>query len=215
MSQIMNLRKKPYSESYLTQLFRFFSYPFTYLLCKINVTPNQISFFSFILVLFSAYLFSTGLSNYLVVGGLIYFFSAILDHSDGEVARVKGVESKFGMWFDGVLDRVGDVFVLIGISIGVFVKSPKIEILILVLFAVISTTIWRFLTLYTDSILNFDKNTTIKAKKIGFDAPMMYFLVTLAALFDKFVYLLLFFAILVNLAWVRNLIIWSIKYRKT
>ena len=48
-------------------------------------------------------------------GGLVQFASGV-DGCDGGVARLKLRESAFGGWFDAVLDRYSDAFLLFGLT---------------------------------------------------------------------------------------------------
>ncbi len=83
-------------------------------------TPNLISFVSWLLSCFAAVLFAVGGYPALALGGLIAQFASIIDGCDGEVARLKLSESKSGGWFDAVLDRYADAFLLFGLTWHVF-----------------------------------------------------------------------------------------------
>jgi CDP-L-myo-inositol myo-inositolphosphotransferase len=85
-------------------------------LVNFNVTPKQISFFSFVLSIIAAGLFAQGNYWLLALGGIIAQFASIIDGSDGEVARVKYLSSDYGGWFDAVLDRYADAFLLFGLT---------------------------------------------------------------------------------------------------
>ncbi|KKM67519.1 hypothetical protein LCGC14_1470240, partial [marine sediment metagenome] len=49
-----------------------------------------------------------------IIGGIVIQLASILDGSDGEVARLKKMQSPFGNFFDAVLDRYSDGFILFG-----------------------------------------------------------------------------------------------------
>ena len=85
-------------------------------LARLPITPNQISVVSFLFCLVAAWLFAIGGYPALVLGGLIAQFASIIDGCDGEIARLKFLKSDFGGWFDAVLDRYGDAFLLFGLS---------------------------------------------------------------------------------------------------
>lgn len=87
---------------------------FTPLILRIykDATPNQISFFSFIVSIMG------GVAFFLfhpIIGGVIVQLSSILDGCDGEIARYKKMSSKTGNYFDAFLDRYADFFILIGV----------------------------------------------------------------------------------------------------
>jgi len=51
------------------------------------------------------------------VGGLLYQLNSILDGVDGEIARAAMKTSKFGGYFDSILDRYVDFFVLLALAL--------------------------------------------------------------------------------------------------
>ncbi len=69
---------------------------------------------SFIVGLFGALIFYFGDYIFLVIGGLLVQLSSIIDGCDGEVARLKLIESKYGGWFDAVMDRYADAIIILG-----------------------------------------------------------------------------------------------------
>jgi len=81
-------------------------------LCRYDVSPNVISLFSFLLSLAAASLFFSG--SYLL-GGLLAQISSVMDGVDGEIARLKFQTSKFGGFYDALLDRYADALILAGI----------------------------------------------------------------------------------------------------
>jgi phosphatidylglycerophosphate synthase len=81
-----------------------------------DVTPNQISLFSFLCSLLAAGLFALGGYFALLLGGVLAQFASIIDGCDGEVARLKYQSSDVGGWFDAVLDRYADAFLLFGLT---------------------------------------------------------------------------------------------------
>ncbi len=78
-------------------------------------TPNQISVFSWVLSCIAAVLFAFGGYPALAAGGAIAQLASIVDGCDGEVARLKRCQSDFGGWFDAILDRYADAFLLFGL----------------------------------------------------------------------------------------------------
>ena len=80
------------------------------------LTPNQISLAVFFISVFSSLIISKEGYFFLMLGALLAQLSCILDGCDGEIARLKILESKFGEWFDRVLDRYSDLFILTGLT---------------------------------------------------------------------------------------------------
>lgn len=67
-------------------------------------TPNQITIISFILGISSAYFFLQGDFRNIIIGALLFELSYIVDCTDGRVARLKGLQSRFGGYLDIITD---------------------------------------------------------------------------------------------------------------
>jgi CDP-L-myo-inositol myo-inositolphosphotransferase len=88
----------------------------TYLIVRrnIGITPNQLSLISFLLALLSSYLYLTRLP---AVAGVLVQLSSIVDGVDGELARVRGLQSRCGAFLDAVLDRYADVAIVVSVAL--------------------------------------------------------------------------------------------------
>ncbi len=78
-----------------------------------GVTPNQVSALSL------GVAGGAGLGFFLgqpLLGGVLVQLASVLDGSDGEIARLKKMESPFGGFLDSVFDRIGDSVILFGMS---------------------------------------------------------------------------------------------------
>lgn len=86
---------------------------FTPLLLKIyqGITPNQVSLLSFIIGLISSVYFFLG---HAITGALLIQMSSILDGCDGEIARLKHMQSSLGDFVDAILDRYADGLIMSG-----------------------------------------------------------------------------------------------------
>ena len=113
---LKRLRDKPNDGPVARYLNRPLSVWISRYLVQRNVTPNQISLFSFLCSLLAAGLFALGGYFALFLGGVLAQFASIIDGCDGEVARLKYQSSDFGGWFDAVLDRYADAFLLFGLT---------------------------------------------------------------------------------------------------
>jgi len=72
----------------------------------LGISPNAITVSSGVVGLCAAALMSRGDVGSLVGGLLLYLAAVVLDHSDGEVARLTLTESAIGEWLDIVIDTV-------------------------------------------------------------------------------------------------------------
>ncbi len=87
--------------------------------CRLGVTPNQITWVNILVGLVACACAPMGTPTALRIAGLLMFVQVVLDSCDGEVARLRFLTSKFGMWLDNVSDDLIDnVFVAV-LAIGV------------------------------------------------------------------------------------------------
>ena len=86
---------------------------FTPLLLRLfpRITANAVSVIAFAVSLVASLSFFLGQP---VIGGIMIQLASILDGSDGEVARLKKLQSPYGNFFDAVVDRYADGFMLFG-----------------------------------------------------------------------------------------------------
>jgi phosphatidylglycerophosphate synthase len=120
------------TESWLSQKFeRKVSLAITRRLLYTRITPNQISIASILLGVFSTFLF-LGESRILhVLGGLFLVFSSIVDGCDGELARLRFQESRFGSWLDFLGDNVVHVSIFFCIGLGLTLRGEGTVYLVL------------------------------------------------------------------------------------
>jgi len=127
-------------------------------LAKTNISPNFISFLSFILCCIGAFFFFLGEYTFLLLGAILAQASSIVDGCDGEIARLKFQETEYGAWFDAVLDRYADAFLLFGLTYYVYFLSGNLLYLFIGFLAIIGT----FMNSYTA-----DKYDGLMKKIIG------------------------------------------------
>ena len=83
---------------------------------KTSLTPNQITLISFTVGLISGHFFWKGGYLYGIVGALVFQLSSVLDCCDGEVARLKGMQSRLGQWLDVVCDNIVHIVLFLAIA---------------------------------------------------------------------------------------------------
>ncbi len=114
-----------------TYLNRTLSRPLTRLFLRTSLSPNQITLLScFIGLLGAAYFFQAGYWG-LVLGALLLQLSAIVDCVDGEVARMKFLESPLGAWLDITLDTVVHIATFLGLGFAVWTQGEIQSALVL------------------------------------------------------------------------------------
>ena len=100
------------------QLNRRISIPISRQLIKLPITANMVSIFTLGVGFCSAVFFALGGYWNTLLGAFLCLFASILDGCDGEVARLKLLESDFGCWLETVCDYVFYFFLLTGMTIG-------------------------------------------------------------------------------------------------
>ena len=96
------------------------SRPLTRLILRTPLTPNQVTVMSCVIGLIGAVCFWGGGSLWPIAGGLLLQFSAVVDCMDGEIARVKFLESPLGAWLDITLDTVVHIAIFLGVGMAVW-----------------------------------------------------------------------------------------------
>jgi phosphatidylglycerophosphate synthase len=112
------------TESFLSQKFeRKVSLAITRRLLDTRITPNQISIASILLGVFSALLFLAEPRTAHVAGGLLLILSSILDGCDGELARLRFQESRWGSWLDFLGDNVVHMSFFLCLGVGLSLRG--------------------------------------------------------------------------------------------
>lgn len=86
--------------------------PATRWLVRRGVHPNAITIMGFAVTLGAALLYSR---DHVRTAGFLVLVGGVLDIFDGRVARVSGLASKFGSFFDSTLDRISEIAMYIGL----------------------------------------------------------------------------------------------------
>ena len=88
--------------------------PWERALVRWRVTPNALTFSSFVVACAAAVFFAVGNFG---AGGWLYLLTGILDIMDGRVARATGQVTKGGAFFDSVMDRYAELVVFGGLAV--------------------------------------------------------------------------------------------------
>lgn len=160
------------------------SLPVSRLLVKTPLTPNMISVLINVIGVLSGPFYALG---HPVIGAICIQIATVLDRCDGEVARVKLLETKKGQWVDTISDQFTVLSFYIGLPIGFYAQSHNpwiIGIGVMNIFFFLFFLVWSFyfLVKYTDSgslvtymkVDNYidKKNTTFMRKLISFLRPL-------------------------------------------
>src|SRR5580704_3465406 len=153
-----------------------------------RVHPNVLTFIGLLINIWAAFLFAAGRFRW---AGVVVIGAGLFDMVDGRVARETNRVTRFGGFFDSVLDRYSDLGVLVGLL--VFYASIN-RFFYVVLTAIVMTG--TVMVSYTRA----RAENTIPKCKVGFlERPERVVLLILGALFDRMAPVLWVIAVLSNL----------------
>lgn len=87
--------------------------PVVRLLIRWRVHPNAISVSGFVITVFAGILYH---QDHVRTAGFFVLLGGLMDIFDGRVARESGLESRFGSFFDSILDRTSEIVVFLGLA---------------------------------------------------------------------------------------------------
>jgi CDP-diacylglycerol--glycerol-3-phosphate 3-phosphatidyltransferase len=162
-------------------------------LSKIN--PNVLTFIGLVINIVAATFLAIG--SFRIAGGIIVF-AGLFDMVDGRVARATNQVTRFGGFFDSVLDRYSDLALLMGL---------------LVYYGTINRPFYVILTaiVMTASVMiSYSRSRAeniIPTCKVGFlERPERIVLLIIGALFDRMAPILWVIAVLGNLTVIHRMI---------
>lgn len=106
-------------------LVRHLSNRLTPLLARTPFTPNQITGADLVLGIGAGWCYSQGSPPWMLTGAVLLILSYVLDNCDGEVARLKGLESRFGDRLDTFTDWLVHAVFFLALGIGVGKSDPQ------------------------------------------------------------------------------------------
>jgi len=162
-------------------------------LSKIN--PNVLTFFGLVINIVAATFLAVGRFR---TAGLIIIFAGLFDMVDGRVARATNQVTRFGGFFDSVLDRYSDLALLVGLLVyyGTINRPAYV-----VLTAVVMTA--SVMISYTRT----RAENIIPTCKVGFmERPERVVLFIIGALFDRMAPVLWTIAVLGNLTVIHRMV---------
>ena len=164
-------------------------------LAALRVHPNILTLLGLVVNIFAAVLFAKGLFFW---AGLVVLFAGIFDMVDGEVARRTKRVTKFGAFFDSVIDRYSDLILLLGI-VHWYAKWNQMFYVWLTGLVLVGSILTSYTRARAESL--------IPACKVGFlERPERIVLLIIGALTDRMAPVLWVMAILSN--WTVSQRIW-------
>lgn len=162
-------------------------------LSKIN--PNVLTFFGLLINMVAAAFLAVG--NFRTAGCVI-IFAGLFDMVDGRVARATNQVTRFGGFFDSVLDRYSDLALLVGLLVyyGTINRASYVVLTAIVMTASVMISYTRTRA-----------ENIIPTCKVGFlERPERVVLLIIGALFDRMAPVLWVIAVLGNLTVIHRMI---------
>ena len=160
-----------------------------------KINPNVLTFLGLVINIVAATFLAIGNFHW---AGAIIIFAGLFDMVDGRVARATNQVTRFGGFFDSVLDRYSDLALLMGLLVYYGTINRPFYV---VLTAVVMTA--SVMISYTRS----RAENIIPTCKVGFlERPERVVLLIIGALFDRMAPVLWVIAILGNLTVIHRMI---------
>lgn len=185
-------------------------------LARTNITPNEITVISFLIGVVSSVLFSLGEYIYLIIGAILVQVSFTLDCVDGEIARLKNLQTTFGAFLDSVLDITRNVLIIFGAAFGIYSHTQNLLTQLTVFSAILGVLMMDYVGVKRTNVFGPQLDLIGKRtkNKIGsavmllrYEEDAYLFLITLSGLFNQMLSVLIIVAITTNVYWFIQLLL--------
>ncbi len=166
-----------------------------------RINPNVLTFLGLMINMVAAAFLAFG---HFRTAGFVIIFAGLFDMVDGRVARATNQVTRFGGFFDSVLDRYSDIALLVGLLVYYgTINRPSYVVLTAIVMA--ASVMISYTRTRAENI--------IPACKVGFlERPERVVLFIIGALFDRMAPVLWVIAVLGNLTVIHRMIF---TYRET
>ncbi len=113
---------------------------------KLHMTPNQVTVWSFVFSMIAAGMFAANNMTIALWGLLPFHFGKILDCADGQLASLTNQKSALGAFLDPFFDRIVDIGVLLGLSVGFYLRGGSM----IGFYLVLAMAVAMFVAAYLD-----------------------------------------------------------------
>src|SRR5271156_5553424 len=160
-----------------------------------RIHPNELTFLGLVINTVAAFLFAAGSFRW---AGVVVIGAALFDMVDGRVARETNRVTRFGGFFDSVLDRYSDLALLMGLLVYYGLINRNFYV---VLTAIVMTG--TVMVSYTRA----RAENSIPTCKVGFmERPERVVLFIIGALFDRMAPVLWVIAVLANITVIHRMV---------
>jgi len=156
-------------------------------LTALKINPNILTFIGVLISLWAAFMFGYGA---LFQGGLIIILAGLFDMLDGEVARLSRSETRFGAFYDSVIDRYSDIIILQGLLV-YYARHQMLGYVVLVGVVIMGAVLTSYTRARAESL--------IQSCKVGFmERPERIVLLIIGSLANRMEAVLWILAVLGN-----------------
>lgn len=160
-----------------------------------RINPNVLTFFGLLVNIVAAYFLAVGSFR---TAGFVIIFAGLFDMVDGRVARATNQVTRFGGFFDSVLDRYSDLALLMGLLVYYGTINRPLYVVLTAIVMAASVMI---------SYARTRAENIIPTCKVGFmERPERVVLLIIGALFDRMAPVLWIIAILGNITVIHRMI---------
>jgi len=157
-------------------------------LALLGFSPNFLTFLGLVINIWAAFLFAAGSFRW---GGVVVIGAGLFDMVDGRVARETNQVTRFGGFFDSVLDRYSDLGVLVGLLV-YYASINRNFYVVLTAIAMTGTVLVSYTRARAENI--------IPKCKVGFlERPERVVLIIIGALVNRMAHVLWILAVLSNI----------------
>ncbi len=107
------------NEDFTVKINRYVAAPIVEVFARIPfMTPNVITLIGILIAILASWFYAQASWPANIIAGILVYIAALFDLIDGDVARKKGIGTKFGRWYDSLSDKLKGYIVLTGVSLG-------------------------------------------------------------------------------------------------
>jgi CDP-diacylglycerol--glycerol-3-phosphate 3-phosphatidyltransferase len=161
-----------------------------------RIHPNVLTLFGLLINIWAAFLFAAGSFRW---GGVVVIGAGLFDMVDGRVARETNRVTRFGGFFDSVLDRYSDLGVLVGLLV-YYASINRNFYVVLTAIVMLGTVMVSYTRARAENL--------IPRCKVGFlERPERVVLVIVGALFNRMAQVLWVIAVLSNITVISRMVL--------
>jgi CDP-diacylglycerol---glycerol-3-phosphate 3-phosphatidyltransferase len=161
----------------------------------LGINPNFLTLAGLVITLLAAFYLARGK---FLEAGIVIIFSGIFDMLDGRVARITHNVTKFGAFFDSVLDRYSDMAIFVGLMV-YYAKGQRLTYLILSGIVMMGSVMTSYTRARAESL--------IPLCKVGFmERPERLVLLIIGTLFNRMAPVLWIMAFFSNLTVIHRIV---------